>query len=103
MIELYTVKGWIVWYVIYIPIKLLKKSEPIEKILVTPYQTIFQLHAHHIYYRYFKNWKQILYTGFPTFPPKYVLGTYFDQCTMVDTIEIQRWIRHVPSFEKLTI
>lgn len=89
---------------IYNPVNLLKKkSEPIEKIVVTPHKATFQLYAHPIYYRYFKNWKQILYTGYPTFPPKYVLGTYFDQSTMVDTVEIQRWIRHVPSFEKLTV
>ena len=88
---------------IYIPIYLLKKSEPIKKILVTPHETMFQLHAHRIYYRYLKNWKQILYTSYSTFHPKYVLGTYFDQSTLVDSVEIQRWIRHVPPFEKLTI
>lgn len=40
---------------------------------------VLQLYAHHTHYRYFKNWKQILYTGYPTFPSEYVLGMYFDQ------------------------
>lgn len=71
--------------------------------LGTPHHTTFQPHTHHIYYRYLKNWKQILYTGYPTFPPKYVLGIYFNQSTTVGTVEIQRWIRHASSFEKFTI
>ena len=103
--ELYTLKVWIVWSVIYMPIKLLKKRVSQLKTywLLPTKWCIFQLHEHHIYYRYLKNWKQILYTGYPTFPPKYVLGTYFDPSTMVDAVEIQRRGRHVPSFEKLTI
>ena len=81
-----------------------KKVSQLKKFWVLPTNwCVCQLHAHHTHYRYFKNWKQILHTGYPTFPPKYVLGLYFDQSTVVDAVEIQRWIRHVPFFEKLTI
>lgn len=81
-----------------------KKVSQLKKFWLLPTKwCVFQLHAHHTHYRYFKNWKQILHTGNPAFPPKCVLGLYFDQSTMVDAVEIQRWIRHVPFFEKLTI